>query len=363
MKKYRCYFTSLSRWPGRGNPGHCKYFEMGGFAMDNQTIKRRFRRGFSASLAIATALGLGLSDGMIVAPVNATVIAQAQEVSDTVTIQEVTYGEKYVETKATADDTINSPSASSNITSVTLSDGRTVSAKTYGEGEDAVTGVLTLVVDGVQCDILDYMQGKIELKEGTYSFESTKGSVAYSEMAKFGAMGGNTAQYTYRSALMIKDGEINADETIPSLLKSISEYTNTGMKGGTLKSEGAFFNGVIAEAEEQEEETTASATVNINSSEIYTSGVIRTAAAAKGNGVLNINDSVIYTQETEDTQEEYDALVVPMMKRTPFALGIEGVVRATNILGSGRIAVMTQQNAGGTISIKDSIVKAEDTVV
>lgn len=331
--------------------------------MDNQTIKRRFRRGFSASLAIATALGLGLSDGMIVAPVNATVIAQAQEVSDTVTIQEVTYGEKYVETKATADDTINSPSASSNITSVTLSDGRTVSAKTYGEGEDAVTGVLTLVVDGVQCDILDYMQGKIELKEGTYSFESTKGSVAYSEMAKFGAMGGNTAQYTYRSALMIKDGEINADETIPSLLKSISEYTNTGMKGGTLKSEGAFFNGVIAEAEEQEEETTASATVNINSSEIYTSGVIRTAAAAKGNGVLNINDSVIYTQETEDTQEEYDALVVPMMKRTPFALGIEGVVRATNILGSGRIAVMTQQNAGGTISIKDSIVKAEDTVV
>ena len=150
--------------------------------MDNQTIKRRFRRGFSASLAIATALGLGLSDGMIVAPVNATVIAQAQEVSDTVTIQEVTYGEKYVETKATADDTINSPSASSNITSVTLSDGRTVSAKTYGEGEDAVTGVLTLVVDGVQCDILDYMQGKIELKEGTYSFESTKGSVAYSEI-------------------------------------------------------------------------------------------------------------------------------------------------------------------------------------
>lgn len=247
--------------------------------MDNQTIKRRFRRGFSVSLAIATALGLGLSDGIIVAPVNATVIAQAQEVSDTVTIQEVTYGEKYVETKATADDTINSPSASSNITSVTLSDGRTVSAKTYGEGEDAVTGVLTLVVDGVQCDILDYMQGKIELKEGTYSFESTKGSVAYSEMAKFGAMGGNTAQYTYRSALMIKDGEINADETIPSLLKSISEYTNTGMKGGTLKSEGAFFNGVIAEAEEQEEETTASATVNINSSEIYTSGVIRTAAA------------------------------------------------------------------------------------
>jgi hypothetical protein len=78
------------------------------------------------------------------------------------------------------------------------------------------------------------------------------------------------------------------------------------------------------------------ASVTIENSYIKTAGVIRTAAAVKENGIMNIKNSVIYTEETADTQAEYDALVVPMMKRTPFALGIEGVVRATNVLGSGQ---------------------------
>ncbi len=58
------------------------------------------------------------------------------------TIKSVTYGDNYIATTATEDDTINSPSASSNITSVTLSDGSVVKAKNGG--------VLTLVVDGDQ---------------------------------------------------------------------------------------------------------------------------------------------------------------------------------------------------------------------
>lgn len=47
-----------------------------------------------------------------------------------------------------------------------------------------------------------------------------------------------------------------------------------------------------------------------------------------------MTNSVISAYESLSSQEEYDALVVPMMKRTPFALGMEGVVRATNVLGS-----------------------------
>lgn len=47
-----------------------------------------------------------------------------------------------------------------------------------------------------------------------------------------------------------------------------------------------------------------------------------------------MTNSVISAYESLSTKEEYDALVVPMMKRTPFALGMEGVVRATNVLGS-----------------------------
>ena len=64
------------------------------------------------------------------------------------TIQSVTYGANYVETAATDDDTVNSPSASSNVSAVTLSDGTEITAENGG--------VLTLVIDGDQYDIPAY---------------------------------------------------------------------------------------------------------------------------------------------------------------------------------------------------------------
>ncbi len=265
------------------------------------------------------------------------------------TITDVTYGDKYTPTAATEDDTINSPSASSNITSVTLSDGTVIEAKNGG--------VLTLVVNGDHYDILDYMEDATALEEGTYSFETTAGAVASSEMGKFMNMAGNTAQYTYRSALSIDEAGIVEDETIPSLLTKAT-YDENSLASGELNSYGPFFNGVIVDSAEYTISNMTitgigdgandftgnaamvlaqgTADVTIEDTVIITEGVIRTAAAANGNGILRINDSVIYSQETADTQEEYDALVVPMMKRTPFALGLEGVVRATNVLGAAQ---------------------------
>ena len=78
--------------------------------------------------------------------------AQAEGVG----IAEVTYGPNYIETAATEDDTINSPSASSNITTVTLTDGTVI---------DAEGGVLTLVINGVQYDILDFLESGEALPE------------------------------------------------------------------------------------------------------------------------------------------------------------------------------------------------------
>ncbi len=265
-----------------------------------------------------------------------------------VTITDVTYGEKYIATTATEDDTINSPSASSNITSVTLSDGTVV------EAEDG--GVLTLVVNGDHYDIIDYVEDGTALEPGAYSFETTAAGTASSEMGKFMNMAGNTAQYTFRSALYVGEDGIVEEETIPALLTKAT-YDEKGITG-ELNSYGPFFNGIIVDAGEY---TISDMTINgigdgandfqgmgamvfakgtgdvtIDNSAIITEGVIRTAAAVNGNAILRINESVIYSQETADTQEEYDALVVPMMKRTPFALGLEGVVRATNVLGAGQ---------------------------
>ena len=266
------------------------------------------------------------------------------------TIESVTYTASYIATAATADDTINSPSASSNVASVTLSDGTVVEAK---DG-----GVLTLVVNGDQYDILDYLEKGTVLGEGTYSFESTAGTDAYSEMGKFMNMAGQTAQYTYRSALRVDANGIVDNETIPALLGKVDTYDGSALRGGTLASYAPFFNGIIVDSAAYDIGhvniigegdgandfqgsaamvlSKGSADVTLHNSVIMTKGVIRTAAAVKDTGILRIMNSVIYTEETQDTQEEYDALVVPMMKRTPFALGLEGVVRATNVLGGGQ---------------------------
>ena len=265
------------------------------------------------------------------------------------TVTGVTYGENYVPTTATEDDTINSPSASSNIASVTLSDGTVIEAENGG--------VLTLVVDGDQYDIIDYMEDGTALA-GEWSFETTAGSVGYSEMAKFGNMAGNIAQYTYRSALKVDADGVVADETIPALLTKVGSYDGNTAASGELNLNGPFFNGIIVDstdyvidgmtitadgdgANDFQGEGAAvlaegTSDVTIQDSLIVTSGIIRTAAVVKGSGILRINNSVLYAQETNDTQADYDALVVPMMKRTPMALGLEGGVRATNVLGAGQ---------------------------
>ena len=133
------------------------------------------------------------------------------------TIKSVTYGANYVETTATGDDTVNSPSASSNVSAVTLSDGTEITAENGG--------VLTLVIDGGQYDIPDYYHSGDMLPEGDFSFETTAGTDSYAEMGKFMNMAGQTAQYTYRSALRIDETGIVENETIPISGISISPAT------------------------------------------------------------------------------------------------------------------------------------------
>ncbi len=279
-----------------------------------------------------------------------------------VTIVGYTFGDKYVATAAadsydegatdSGNDWKNSSSASSNIYSVTLSNGEVEEADNPGD-------VLTLVIGGVQYDILDYYENKTPL--GTdYEFASTAGSETYTEFAKFMNMGGNDAQYTFRQALKVDDGEVDDDETIESLVEKAGvTYDGASLNDATIVSMGAFFNGVYVKntasytinnltmvmhgdgANDFEGEAAGvlakgTSNVTLKDSVISTAGVIRTATAVSDNSVLNIEDSVIFSEEGDDTDEEYLALVVPMMKRTPFALGLEGTVRTTNVLGAGQ---------------------------
>ena len=294
--------------------------------------------------------------------------------SGKVSFSDPVYGAAYVATSKTdfrkdvSNDWKNSTSASSNITAVTLSDGsktETIKAKNGG--------VLTLVVtkdDGSveYQDILDLVENKTSLDADKFVIVESEEIEDYSEFAKFGDMLTNFGQYTMRAALYVKDGAISATHSVQQLLAGATVNTSgstTTISNGTLTLNGPFINGIVAnDTDSTSVDTTVNvdkmklyakgdgandfrgegavlfadgnSTMNISNTYIGTEGVIRTAAAASGKSVLNINDSVIYTEESNDTKSEYDSLVVPMMKRTPFALGIEGVVRATNILGAAQ---------------------------
>ena len=76
--------------------------------------------------------------------------------------------------------------------------------------------------------------------------------------------------------------------------------------------------------------------VTINDSYINTAGTIRTAIWVGDSSKTTVNNSVIYAQETNDDYSTYSELVPSMMKRVPFALGMEGTIRATNVLGAGQ---------------------------
>ncbi|MCR5785379.1 MAG: hypothetical protein K6G40_07050 [Eubacterium sp.] len=288
-----------------------------------------------------------------------------------ITFSSPVYGDAYIATSVTdfrtsvTNDWKNSTSASSNITSITLSNGtdtETISAK--------CGGVLTLVVttsSGVEYqDILDLVETGDTLDASKFVIVESAEIEDYSEFAKFGDMLTQFGQYTMRAALYVKDGAISATQSVQQLLSGATVSSDgSTISGGTLTLNGPFMNGIVSnDTDSTSKDTTVTvddmvieadgdgandfkghasvlyadgdSTMNVTDTYIHTEGVIRTATAVSGTAEMKISDSVIYTEETNDTDSEYASLVVPMMKRTPFALGLEGVVRSTNVLGSGQ---------------------------
>ena len=177
-------------------------------------------------------------------------VKHVPETSGDVTLANVTYGADYVETTASGDDTINSPSASSNIISVDLmQDGKT--AETI---ESTAGGVLTAVVttdEGVEYrDILDLVESGETIDAASIVFYETEVTEEYTEMAKFMNMAGQTAHYTYRTALKITDGAISATESMLDLFDSDVEASgDSHAVTGNLALNGAFINGIVVDGD------------------------------------------------------------------------------------------------------------------
>ena len=241
-------------------------------------------------------------------------------------------------------DATTSTSAATHVTSVTYTENgvsRTAAAE---------QGVLTLVVNGVQEDIA---VGRTFTGVERYSFTDTPVRKSGSGAPPW-EPGATPAEFYFRQALLVTADGIDREASVTDAVSG--SYDGSSAQNVTVRSNGDFFNGIYISGAPYEIDglqmsmlgdggndfggwgagvmADGTADVDIRNAVIDTAGVIRTAIWAGEDADLTVRDSVITARESLSSQEEYDALVVPMMKRTPFALGMEGVVRATNVLGS-----------------------------
>lgn len=248
----------------------------------------------------------------------------------------------------------------------------TVSSVTYRTGLelhtvalDAATQNATFTVDGVEYNLVkSYEAGTL------YSYKSdaqtgisltTKGDAQMGMgVKKFfqGATQPDSITYYTDAAAWVTAAGLQNDY---SVLKALSGGTtnNTSSTGTTIVSKGGFFNGyyisgatyaisglnmtLVGNGGDDFQGwgagimATDGANVSVDKSYIDTTGTVRTAIWAGGKASnLKVTNTVVVAHNNDDATAYSDAdnYAVPMLERTPFVLGLNGDIRATNVLGS-----------------------------
>ena len=234
--------------------------------------------------------------------------------------------------------------------------------------------VLVLVVDGAQKDLL---AGKSYDVQNGYEFAQVK-------ITRVGGPGAapwtnpteeEMATYYFRQALLVDEGKIVDDASVKSVISG-GTYDDSHADGITIKADGGHFNGILADNGSKFDISNArfyaygdgaddlsgwaasvmadnKSEVNITDSYIETKGAVRIGLYVDNTSVANVKNTVIYTQETPDTYKEYQDLVAVMLKRVPFALGMDGTVRSVNVMADGQIKVdncIVVSTSWGTLS-------------
>lgn len=216
---------------------------------------------------------------------------------------------------------------------------------------------LVLVVDGVQRDLL---AGKCYEAADSFTVREVKiyriGGPSAAPWA--GAKEEEKATYWFRQALLVDGGKIVADGSVTEAIVG-GQYDASHAADITLNAGGTHFNGILLDngtkyaisgatilahgdgGDDLAGWGTAVMADNCSELEITNSyfeldGAIRCALYVDNDSIATVRDSVIYTKETEDTCAEFAALTPGMMKRVPFALGMEGTVRSLNVMADGQ---------------------------
>ncbi|MCD8365852.1 MAG: hypothetical protein LUC83_08615, partial [Clostridiales bacterium] len=216
---------------------------------------------------------------------------------------------------------------------------------------------LVLVVDGTQKNLVP--GASYEVNEG---FEIAAVGIyrvgGPSAAPWSGAKEEEKVTYYFRQALLVKDGKIADEYSIPQLIRGGS-FDAAKADGITLTSDAPHFNGIFldegtkyeiknsrfyAKGDGSDDLSGWAALVmadnksilDITDSYIETEGCCRCGLYVDNTAVVTVNDSVLYSKETPDTYEEFLSLTPAMMKRVPFALGMEGTVRTLNVMADGQ---------------------------
>lgn len=216
---------------------------------------------------------------------------------------------------------------------------------------------LVLVVDGVQRDLLT---GKTYEVEDSFTIREVKVYRVGGPSAApwVGAKEEEKATYWFRQALLVDGGKVVADGSVTEAIMG-GKFDEKSAEGITLVAGGTHFNGILLDngtkyairgatimahgdggddlagwgtsvmADNRSE-------VEIENCRFELDGAIRCALYVDNASVANVHDTVIYTKETEDTCAEFASLTPGMMKRVPFALGMEGTVRSLNVMADGQ---------------------------
>ena len=216
---------------------------------------------------------------------------------------------------------------------------------------------LVLVVDGAQRDLLP---GKAYEVEDSYVIREVKiyriGGPSAAPWS--GAKEEEKATYWFRQALLVDGGKIVEDGSVCDAIVG-GDYDAASAKGVVVNTSGTHFNGILLDNGTKYVISGATflshgdggddlagwgaaimadnrSEVEIADCYIETDGAIRCALYVDNASIANVHDTVIYTKETQDTYEEYANLTPAMMKRVPFALGMEGTVRSLNVMADGQ---------------------------
>lgn len=193
-------------------------------------------------------------------------------------------------------------------------------------------------------------------------------TVTESHLKTTGGPGGVHTHH-FRTALFVENGKIVEDKSVRA---AILDGQVSGEKAEHLKIDNRehLFNGVMITGGKYEIDgadlsfvgnggndfqgygagimTTGDAEVAVKNSRIHVEGAIRSAVWCGGESHLKVTDSVIDSRDADAFDNDFRSLSVPMMKSVPFALGLIGNCRATNVLEAGQV------------SYEDSIVVAEN---